>query len=368
MDQDSFLVIRPQLSFVLLGILGGLAVQSVGQAQLPADFHRGVNYAHIHRGGRGYGSKVSAKTLRELYKNGVRYVALTPFGYQRTYDADHIRGGGDPGDQHLRDEVKAAHAVGLKVLLKPHIWSNDFWNPQGSGQWHGTIDQKSPEAHARWWQDHCKLILHLAQLAQESGIEMYCLGTELVKMTTTHTAEWRELINSVRKIYHGKLTYAAHWHEEMQKIQFWNDLDYIGVSAYFPLDAPVGADATALKTAWLPHVKKLQQLHDREGKPVMFLEAGYRGVDNCHREPWAYSGGQPDAQAQARAYEAMFSAFGNKPWFQGLYYWKAFTDPTRAHHHSDSPGYAIDGKPAQQVVRAWYASVDEPKQDNQPAH
>jgi hypothetical protein len=340
-----------------------LAATLPAMGQLPVEFHRGVNYAHTHRGGRGYGSEVSAQTLRELYKNGVRYVALTPFGYQRTYDAEHIRGigGGDPSDRLLRDEVKSAHAAGMKVLLKPHIWSNDFWSSRGSNQWHGTIDQKNPAAHARWWQDHRKLILHLAKLAEDTGIEMYCLGTELVKMTTKHATQWRELIGDVRKIYRGKLTYAAHWHEELQKIEFWKDLDYIGVSAYFPLDAPVGADAKTLEAAWVPHVKRLRRLHVRVGKPVMFLEAGYRAVDNCHREPWAYNGGQPDAGAQARAYDAMFSALANKPWFRGIYYWKAFTDPARGHHHGNSPGFAIHGKPAQQVVRSWYAPADERK-------
>ena len=45
---------------------------------------------------------------------------------------------------------------------------------------------------------------------------------------------WNELILKIKKLYKGKLTYAANW-DEYKRIHFWNVLDYIGVDAYFPL-------------------------------------------------------------------------------------------------------------------------------------
>ncbi len=36
--------------------------------------------------------------------------------------------------------IEDAHAVGLKVLVKPHIWSHQFWN---NGKWHGDIKFKT---------------------------------------------------------------------------------------------------------------------------------------------------------------------------------------------------------------------------------
>ncbi len=334
--------------------LSVLAIHSSAWAQLPDDFHRGVNYAHIHRGGRGYGSEVSRQALEGLRDIGVGCVAMTPFGYQQAHDDAHIRGidGGDPSDAQLIAEAKAVHELGMKVMLKPHIWSRDF---RRGGQWHGTIDQPDAAAHAQWWSDYRQLALHFARLAADAKIEIYCIGTELVMVTRKDPDEWRRLIGDIRKVYDGKLTYAAHWNEEMDRVAFWGDLDYVGVSAYFPLEAPPGADVAALRAAWSPHIRRLRQLHQRAGKPVLFLEVGYRGVDDCHRKPWEYSGGNPDAQAQARAYESLFDALSRQPWFRGTYYWKAFTDPNRGRRRGDASSYAVRGRPAEQVLRRWYA-------------
>jgi hypothetical protein len=337
--------------FCAVGVLGG---SIAAQAQLSADFQRGVNHAHIHRGDRGYGSPVSAKELAELKTIGVTHIAITPFGYQRGFDADTIAlGNRDRSltDEHLLAEVRHAHALGMAVTLKPHIWSNDF----GRGdQWHGTIDQTTPQTHARWWSDYRQLALHYARLAQQGGIEQYCIGTELVKMTTQYPQEWRELIADIRKVYDGRLTYAAHWYEEWQQIAFWDALDSIGIAAYFPLDAPVGADVDQLAQAWSPHKRQLEAMHQRTGLPIVFMEVGYRPVADCHMEPWRHGGGKVSEAAQARAFEAMFAALGGEPWWRGAYIWKTFTDPTRSHSHADGPGFAFRGSPAQTVLRRWY--------------
>src|SRR5436190_24211083 len=60
--------------------------------RLPDDFHRGVNYAHIHHRGNGYGSETSAAELANLHKLGVRWIAITPFGYQHGATAEQIVG------------------------------------------------------------------------------------------------------------------------------------------------------------------------------------------------------------------------------------------------------------------------------------
>src|ERR1051326_8498109 len=164
---------------------------------LPADFHRGVNYAHIHHRGRGYGSETSAIELANLRKLGVRWIAITPFGYQRGVTAEEIVGFGneaarkesfsrkDPSltDRDLSNEVVAAHSLGIKVTLKPHIWSNDFWDGK---EWQGSIRQTSPEAHARWWTSYRAFALHYARFAEQSHVDMYCIGTELGFMSVEH--------------------------------------------------------------------------------------------------------------------------------------------------------------------------------------
>jgi len=342
---------------VLLGILcvlGALGVAIPAFAQLPADFQRGVNHAHIHRDGRGYGSSVSAKELAELKAIGVTHIAITPFGYQRGFDNDTIAFGNrdrSMTDEHLLAEMRHAHELGIAVTLKPHIWSNDFGRGE---QWHGTIDQSTPEAHARWWNDYRQLALHYAHLAQQGEIEQYCIGTELVKMTTQYPDQWRALIAEIRQVYDGQLTYAAHWYEEWQQIAFWDALDSIGIAAYFPLDAPIGADVDQLVAAWSPHKRQLEAMHRRTGLPVVFMEVGYRPVVDCHVEPWRHGGGEVSEAAQARAFDAMFIALGGESWWRGAYIWKTFTDPARGHSHADGPGFVFRGTSAQAVLRRWY--------------
>src|SRR6266498_3128868 len=95
--------------------------KSQPSVHLSADFHRGVNYAHIHRRGQGYGSESSATELANLRKLGVRWIAITPFGYQRGATAEEIVGFGDEAarkdpsltDRDLSNEVVAAHSLGI---------------------------------------------------------------------------------------------------------------------------------------------------------------------------------------------------------------------------------------------------------------
>jgi hypothetical protein len=329
---------------------------------LPTDFQRGVNHAHVHRRGHGYGSAASAAELATLKRLGVDWIAVTPFGYQDGVMADGITG--FPGDEGVRrdrtltddalvDEVVSAHQLGIRVTLKPQLWSRDFWD---GNEWHGTIRQTSPDAHARWWASYRAFILHYARLAERADIDLYCIGTELVEMTTRYPEEWRQLPAEVRQVYRGPLTYAAHWEQEFDRIPFWDTFDFIGINAYFPLDAPELTDIEELTAAWRPHRHRIALLQARFNHPVLFLEIGYRPVVGTHRQPWVYTGGEPDVYAQERAYEAVFRAFADAPWWKGTYFWKTFTDPLFAQARGDGMGFSFRGLPAEAVIWRWYGN------------
>lgn len=334
---------------------------------LDDDFVRGVNHAHIHRRGHGYGSTRSKDELAELRAIGVNWIAVTPFGYQPSATADGIAGyAGRPRqtqsrrrtdptltDADLAREIESAHALGIKVLIKPHIWSRDF----RSGEWHGTIRQDDAAAHVRWWASYRAFTLHFAELAQRTHADAFCIGTELAMMTESRGEQWRKLIRDVRDIYDGPVTYAAHWDREIEHITFWDELDAIGVSAYFPLSAPAEPTVEQLAAAWAPHRDRLAQLHRQYNKPVVFLELGYRDVAAAHVEPWVHRGGERDTAAQARAYEAMFQAWSNAPWWRGLFIWKTFTSPALADRRGDGTGHSFRGKPAEGVLRQWFGGA-----------
>jgi hypothetical protein len=61
----------------------------------------------------------------------------------------------------------------------------------------------------------------------------------------------------------GKLTYAANW-DDFDKVPFWNELDYIGIDAYFPLSNATTPSVLELNDAWQQHIKKIEKLQRDE--------------------------------------------------------------------------------------------------------
>jgi hypothetical protein len=161
----------------------------------------------------------------------------------------------------------------------------------------------------------------------------------------------------VRKEFAGAITYAAHWDQELGHVGFWDALDVVGVSAYFPLQAADDAGVDELVQAWAPHEARLAAIAARWNKPVVFMELGFRAATGSFRTPWAYEGGRPDEATQARAYEATFRALGRRPWWRGALLWKTFTDPSSADEGGDGASFSFRGKEAERVVRAWFATV-----------
>ena len=56
----------------------------------------------------------------------------------------------------------------------------------------------------------------------------------------------RHLVAEVRAIYGGKLVYAANW-DEIDRVRFWDALDYVGVQLYAPLARRADESDEAMK-------------------------------------------------------------------------------------------------------------------------
>ena len=59
-------------------------------------------------------------------------------------------------------------------------------------------------------------MLHYSRLAEKHGIEVLCIGTELYRTAVEREQDWRRLIADIRRIYDGKLIYAANWYREFE--------------------------------------------------------------------------------------------------------------------------------------------------------
>lgn len=105
---------------------------------------------------------------------------------------------------------------------------------------------------------------------------------------------WKNLIAHTRTIYDGKLTYAANFDNYME-VNFWQELDFMGINAYFPLrnankEYKTEEDlADGLKHGWekvFRQINAFRGRYDLEGKPIIFTELGYIFRENTTIAPW----------------------------------------------------------------------------------
>jgi len=295
-------------------------------------------------------SRIETTHLAPLRDLGVDWISQTPFGWAVSLTSTEIRYRSNGGlwgetDDGLVQTAAWARALGIKTLLKPHLWVRH-------GAWPGDIAMDTEAAWKEWFASYEAFVLHYARLAEANGFEALAVGTEMRK-TTARTADWKRIVARVRQVYRGKLTYCANWNEEAEQIAFWGDLDFIGVQAYYPLATTGRPSRKDVEAAWVPVARKLEALAKRTGKPVVFTEVGFKSHAGSLIEPWRWeTDGEVDVELQRDAYTAMFETFWRKPWFGGSFVWKWHPAP-RARGRGDRD-FTPQGKPALSVIKAYY--------------
>ncbi len=310
----------------------------------PADgFQRGACFAHSVSLERGYLSADAARELSALQKMGANWVSLTPFGYLPGLDVPEIHPSAQGGPEEENDEsvceaASRARAMGLRVWLKPHLWTRG---------WVGEL-QFGPGGWTRFFEQYRRFILHYALLAEREGMDGLVVGHELPSATLRHPESWRRLIAEVRRTYSGTLTYGANWDREVDEVAFWDALDLIGVSFYDPLVAQPTRDVAVLTAGARKGLARLRVIAARSGRPVVLLEAGYASTTMAPVRPWEEDRGAPDVEAQRACYEALVRALEPEDWLAGAFFWKWFSSPATGGPRDGS--FTPRGKPAQQVM------------------
>ncbi len=357
---------RGPILLVLLAALVSVSAWTFSRAAyqvkpLPAPIERGMSFVHSvgQGGGTGYGSVTSKASLRELHDLGVRWVSLMPFGFMNSprETSVHWVGGTQAGesDERLRRETAAAHGLGIKVMLKPHLWIR-------GGQWCGVIDPSSGPGPrpgwAEWFASYQDFLLRYARLAAEIGADSLVVGVELCKSTATPEGEqrWRGLIAEVRKVFHGPLVYAANW-DEVERVPFWDAVDFIGTQFYPPLADAANASPAAMAGRLRIELDRLATVSHRVQRPVIFTEVGYKSIRDTilspHLWPEHLKGEEQVSEpAQAQAYQVFFDGIRDRDFVRGVYPWKWFSDPDST--EEGPAGFGIRGKLAERVIRSAY--------------
>lgn len=287
-----------------------------------------------------YGEPAFVETIVELADTGAEWVTLVPTWYQTAPESSIVypeRPGRTATDEALIAAITSSRGLGLQVMLKPHVDVTDG----------GSRLRIDPADHEQWFDSYGQVIVAYARLAQEHDVSQFVVGTELAGISD-ETDLWRDLIESVRQVYSGPLTYAAN-HDEYLGVRFWDVLDFVGVDAYFPLADEPTSDATTLVEAWEPIVADLRELSGETGRSIVFTEVGYPSQDGAVTAPFdPHRSTVVSAEEQDAALRAMLAAFEDQPWFGGFHWWMWFEESSEEAH---ALGYSPQGKPSEATLR-----------------
>jgi hypothetical protein len=375
--------------------------------------------------------------VEALDDSGFNTVALTVYAKQGDWDSANLWF--DEEEPWVVGEAIVAKQNGLEVVLVLRV-ALDHAFERNKFFWHGMIMPTTDAEVDEWFRRYEAFVLRWARIAEDVGIDVLAVGSELNSLTNTrpvdelpdleeywsneekvtgenekvlahreeiegreiwvrgnegypslkgylddrsaahaqwaHTvshldrsdpiaqinrrrdllrANWVRLIGATREVYQGTLTYAANF-DQYFDVDFWGELDLIGINAYFPLRkrdlAEAGeADRVALfRSRWSTILHEIDDFRRQQGVAdhrVLFTELGYVRRANCTIQPWEAHGftvlpsGEgpklmiwedqpPDLTERAQAVRGLVEA--NREFeggmLAGLLYWKLSSEPS----------------------------------------
>jgi len=280
---------------------------------------RGVTLS-THTDGRDWSQDGTVSAMRDMKDLGAGWVAIHPYAA--------IRGDGrirfwpmDPENppEWIARPIREAHAMGLKILIKPHL---AYWGSRFS--WRGEIAFATEDEWSRFWADYRTWIVAVAAASREA--DGFVVGTEL-DLTLHHEEQWRSIIADVRAVTDVPLTYAANWPAYTQ-VTFWDDLDVIGIQAYFPLTEHADPAPEEIDAGWERCMAELRDFSTAHDRKILFTELGYNRSLQAPVKPWAYAVDGKEAEGlQQRCLQAALRAVEEEPCVVGAFLWKWFPDP-----------------------------------------
>lgn len=317
--------------------------------------HRGMSVFHWRHND-------TEESINQLIKNNIEAVALVPFLYQETDTTKTVVWKGTERKWSNADSIyirvaNMLHERNMHIMFKPHLWMSHGWRSD--------IKLNNPEEWNTWFDSYESQMLHYARLSQHMKVDLFCIGTELKSSLKNQPKRWKSFVKKIKAIYNGKLTYASNWDGEYEDVDFWEDMDYIGIQAYYPLTNHSRPALHEIKEGWDKHIKVLKKLAKKYNKPILFTETGYRSDVSATIKPWEW-GNTKDTRlneacntTQRLAYEAFFQKLWDKDWFAGVYFWQWHTTSKEDEEYNlteFTPRY----KPAENTMAKWFGKPIKP--------
>lgn len=339
--------LRPPLALLgllLLGACQGTAAdtESTPVSPWPDDFHRGMALGLYHADPEfSY-----TERIEEIAALGADSISLVVVWMQTDVRANEIRvvEGRTVPDARLAEAIRTAKSLGLHVLVFPIV----LLEQAGEGEWRGRLNPADLDA---WCDSYRARLTTLARLAEREGADALSLGSEFSSLEQ-HTGRWRDTIAAVRAEFSGDMLYSANW-DHLAAVQFWDALDFAGVSCYFVLAETPDVPEDWLDGAWRVHRDAILEWHAGAGLevPLMVTEVGYASQDGIAQHPWDYTlHSGVDLEEQRRCYAAFIRMWDSVDTLRGVYFYEWGTGEGGAGDDTYTPR----GKPAEQLIADWY--------------
>lgn len=320
-----------------------------------SSFMKGMNYAGFQT--NVFKSAESDQAIDHLAQTGVNWVAINVFWYQEDGRATLIspHESKTASDSSLYHLIRKLRNAGQKILLKPMVDALDH-------TWRGQFE---PSNWEDWFESYRIMMFHYARIAEEMALDLFCIGCEF-PMKNKHQHFWLELIREVRDIYSGPLTYAANHNKKsgFKRVAFWDQLDYIGIDAYFSVAGRRKNTNKRMMRGWNHCIRKIDRWYQKSVQkiPVIFTELGVTSVKGGTYKPWEYKHQkEPDWEEQAKYYESFFRSFEACDWLAGAFWWwwdnPSTGDFMYFNNSSYQTSYTPKGKDAEAVIKSFWAGI-----------
>ncbi len=299
---------------------------------------------------------IDHKAIDRVVKTNAQWICFVPYGYHRQnetkvkYNIDWQWWG--EKEEGLNKCISMAKDKGMKILVKPQVYI--------PGSWVGEMDFKTEKEWQEWEASYSVFINFFLDIAIKHDVEVFCIGTEYKIAMKKREKFWRKLIKDARQKYKGKIVYSSNW-DNYQDIPIWDQLDYVGISAYFPLSEEATPTIKSLAKKWQPIAQELENFSKKTGKQILFTEYGYLTIDKCAYRAWELEKvikiSNRNENAQANAFAALYQTFADKSWWAGGYIWKWFPNGMGHEGYFDKD-YTPQDKKAEEVIKVYFDQMN----------
>ncbi len=282
-----------RLTGVVLGLAGGLFGRAEPAPSEQAEPVRGIVIS-CQTWGQEWGTDAMVEAMQEVKALGANWVQIHPYAaVTREGGLRWRRWSNDPEPPRwLTRPIEEAHRLGLKICITPHVAP---WRAGWS--WRGDIQFESDDQWDRFFTDYREWITRLADICADA--DGFTVGSELDQTVEDHEQDWREIIAEVREHINAPLAYAANW-PDYQRVPFWDALDVIAVSAYFPVTQHQRVpDSEEIDRAWARIRGEVLAYARTQYRQVVFMELGYDTGLNAARAPWRDGDGREGGRGVA---------------------------------------------------------------------